>query len=73
MVAFDYGKLRGKIRECFNTQANFANEIGISATSVSAKLNGQVQFTQEEIKKAAEVLNISPTDISLYFFTLKVQ
>lgn len=70
---FDYKKLRGIIRERFSTQANFAQAIGLSATSLSAKLNCRTEFGQEEMKKAAEVLRILPEEMSFYFFTPKVQ
>ena len=39
---YDYRKLRGRIREMFGTQANFAKKIGLSEVSVSNKLNNIV-------------------------------
>jgi hypothetical protein len=66
---FDYAKLRGKIREVFNTEGAFANAMGSSKVTVSAKLNGRVDFTQNEIAKAADLLKISPDQIPEYFFT----
>lgn len=71
-MAFDYSKLRGKIREIFKTQDEFAKAIGLSNTSVSAKLNNKVEWTQQEINKASEVLKISESEIFAYFFTEKV-
>jgi transcriptional regulator with XRE-family HTH domain len=72
-VKFDYSKLRGKIREIFRTQSAFAEAMGISSTSLSAKLNNNVEFTQKEIDKAVELLKIAKEDIPTYFFTLEVQ
>ena len=72
-VKFDYSKLRGKIREIFRTQSAFAEAMGISSTSLSAKLNNNVEFTQKEIDKAVELLKIAKEDIPAYFFTPKVQ
>lgn len=70
---FNYNKLRGKIKEVFNTQAAFAEALGISSTSLSEKLNNKVEFSQKEIEKAVELLQIPKEDIPIYFFTLEVQ
>lgn len=72
-MAFDYSKLRGKIREVFKTQSAFAKAMGISTTSLSVKLNNNVEFSQKEIEKAVELLKIDKEDIPVYFFTLEVQ
>lgn len=73
MISFNYSKLRGKIKEVFNTQAAFAKEMGMSRTSLSEKLNNKVEFTQKEIERAIELLHIPPEEITLYFFTPQVQ
>lgn len=70
---FNYNKLRGKIKEVFNTQAAFAEAMEISSTSLSEKLNNKVEFSQKEIEKAVELLQIPKEDIPIYFFTLEVQ
>lgn len=72
-MAFDYSKLRGKIREVFKTQSAFAEAMGMSTTSLSAKLNNQVEFSQKEIEQAVELLKISKEKIPAYFFALEVQ
>jgi len=71
-MAFDYSKLRGKIREAFGTQENFANAVGLSMTSISAKLNNKVEWSQREINKASEILKIPDNEVFAYFFTEKV-
>ena len=68
---FDYSKLRGKIKEVFGTQAKFAK--AMATVTLSAKLNGTVQFTAPEMNKACEVLGVSVEFIPLYFFTEKVK
>jgi len=70
---FDYSKLRGRIREKFNTQEAFAKAMGFSSTTLSDKLNNKVQWTQKEIDRAVELLEISKEEIPIYFFTEKVQ
>ena len=72
-MAFDYSKLRGKIREIFKTQSNFAKAMGMSDTSLSAKLNNNIEFSQREIEKAIELLKVTNEEIPVYFFTLEVQ
>ena len=71
-MAFDYRKLRGKIKEIYGVQSAFAVALGISCTSLSNKLNGIVDFSQEEIAKSAELLQIEKKDILDYFFTENV-
>lgn len=66
---FRYGKLRGRIKEKCGTQNAFAKDIGLSEVSVSNKLNNNVEWGQEEIEKAVEILNIPPDEIHSYFFT----
>lgn len=70
---FDYSKLNGKIKEVFDTQELFAKAINVSTTSVNKKLNNKTLFTQTEIAKAMEVLNIEQENVSDYFFNKKVE
>lgn len=70
---FDYSRLRGKIREVFGTEGEFAKALGISKTSLSDKLNNKVSFTSTEINKACELLDISIRFIPVYFFKTKVK
>ena len=41
---FDYRKLDGKITEVYKTQYKFAEALGISKASISAKLNNKTDF-----------------------------
>ena len=72
-VKFDYSKLKGRIREIFDTQSAFADAMGISAITLSAKLNNKVQWKSSEIDKACELLKIAKEEIPIYFFTPKVE
>jgi len=71
-MAFNYSKLRGRIREVFGTQDRFAEAMGRSNTSISQKLNNKSEWTQKEISRAVEVLGIDDVDIPAYFFAQKV-
>lgn len=67
---FDYSKLRGRIIEKFGTCRKFASSIGTSEHSVSFKLTGRSMFSQHDIIKWSESLDIGQEDIPAYFFCL---
>lgn len=71
-MAFNYSKLRGRIRERFVTEEEFAKAIGIGRTSLSHRLNGKLEFSQKEINQSIKVLGLTEEDIPAYFFTPKV-
>ena len=73
MSDFDYSKLKGRIKEVCGTQTDFARGIGLSETSISNKLNNNVDWKQEEIEKAINVLQLPSEEIHTYFFTKKVE
>lgn len=72
-MAFDYSKLRGRIIEKFGTQGCFSRVLGVSERTLSLKLNNKIFFSQDEISKISELLNISPDKIQVYFFKKEVQ
>ena len=67
-IWFDYSKLRGRIKEIFEFEVTFAKALGMSKTSLSMKLNGKGDFTQSEIMKACNLLDIPNEEINVYFF-----
>lgn len=67
-MAYDYSKLRGKIREVFGRQEDFADALGISDSSLSAKLNNGSDWKRVEIERSCELLGIPLADAHLYFF-----
>lgn len=71
-MAYNYSKLRGRIREVCGTQDKFSSELGIGRVSLSQRLNNQLEFTQDEIFKACDILKIQKEEISTYFFSLEV-
>lgn len=71
-MSYDYRRLEGKIVEVFETQAKFADVMGLSERSVSLKLNNHIEWKQTEISKAANLLNISAAEIPNYFFAERV-
>lgn len=69
---FDYSKLKGKIREKYKVQENFAKVMGIAKNTLSIKLNNMSDFSQSEIMRAVEALDLQKSDICDYFFSLEV-
>ena len=67
----DYRKLKGKIKEVFDTQEAFAKAMGLSYTSVNQKVNDKVEWSSSEI--ACNLLHIPLTEAHIYFFTPKVE
>lgn len=70
---FDYRKLKGRIKEYYDTQDNFAKALDIGRTALSQRLNNHINFSQKEIVKAYVLLNLSKEEIPEYFFTKQVQ
>ena len=73
-MKFNYSKLRGRIVEKFGSIKAFADAYGLSTVTMSNKLNGKVAISQDDIMKMAscEMLDIPPSELHEYFFTLKV-
>lgn len=70
---YNYDKLIGKIAEKFRTQARFSKVMGMSERTLSLKLNNKIDFKQDEIVKACELLEINHAEIPVYFFDSNVQ
>jgi hypothetical protein len=72
-IELNHDKLKGKIREVLGTQCKLANMIGLDEATISNKINSNTYFTQKEILKISEILNIRLEEIPEYFFKLKVR
>ncbi len=70
---FDYNKLKGRIKEKCGTNSKFAELLGCSNNTMSAKINHLSEFTQGEIVKSINILELKREDIPSYFFTSTVQ
>ena len=65
---YNYNKLRGRIRELYGSEKEFASELGISDTAMSLLMNNKAQFRQDQIRKSCTLLKITPNKIGEYFF-----
>lgn len=71
---YNFDKLKGKIKEIFNTQNEFAEAMNMAPNTLSAKLNNQFDFSSSEISKAIDLLNIkSKEEAWNIFFTKQVE
>mgnify|MGYP003397990714 FL=1 len=68
-MKYNYSKLLGRIRERGLTQEQLAKAIGKNKSTVSAKVNNQFSFTQEEMDAICKVLDIPNEEIGAYFFS----
>lgn len=65
---YNYSKLLGRIKECGLTQEKLAKVIGKNKSTISAKINNQFSFTQDEMDAICRVLDIPNDEIGEYFF-----
>lgn len=71
-IEYDYSKLRGKIREMYGSETNFARAMQIAPSSLSRKLSNVAEWKGPEVYLACKLLSIAPEDVPLYFFTAKL-
>ncbi|REH78489.1 DUF739 family protein [Staphylococcus felis] len=70
---FDYSLLYERMAEYRHSQSSLASAIPISRTSINHKLQGKNLFTQWEIKRICDILDIPPAKVGKYFFKQNVQ
>ena len=67
-MKFNYSELLGKMRAKGFTQEKLAKAMGISESSLNAKLNNKAYFTSKEICAICDVLTIAVGEIGFYFY-----
>lgn len=70
---FDYTLLLERIEKYRYNLKTLSESMPISRTSLYSKLNGEVNFTQTDIRKICFLLEIPGDDIGEYFFTTKTR
>ena len=68
LMEMTYAKLKGRIVEKYGTQENFCRAIGMSKVSISKKMNGKTGFSQREIIKWCDALDIPLEEVGLFFY-----
>lgn len=72
-VVFDYSKLRGRIKEKYDNESNFAKIANTSQSGLSAKLNNKTYFKPNDILLFLKLLEIPDEELKVYFFNPKVR
>ena len=72
MKTVKYPKLRGRMTEKGVTQADLAQCLGISVQATSKKLTGVYGFSQKDILKICNMLDISLDQIGSFFYAQNV-
>lgn len=67
---YNYNKLKGRITEKIGNQANFAQQMKLSETTIYSKLSGKIEFKQSEILDACKILDIPDDEMQKYFFSI---
>ena len=62
-------KLRGRIREHYETQEAFAKALEMSPATLSKKLMGKTEWDRQEIEEVCALLHIAIEEIPSYFFS----
>ncbi len=62
----DANKLRGKMAECGYTQERLADVIGVSANTLSRKINGKKKFTVDEAVRICKALNSPGSVVDIF-------
>lgn len=65
-------ELKGRIVQKFGSQGRFAKHIGKTEQTVTAKLNGRSQFSQDDILEWCNALDIEADEVGRYFFAHKL-
>lgn len=71
-MSYDYGKLRGRIIEKYGTSGAFASVFPMSERTLSLKMTCKRSWSQNQIARACELLDIQQHEMPDYFFTQKV-
>lgn len=72
-MKFNYSKLLGKMKECGFSQEQLAKAIGVSESTLNAKLNNKYYFNAKEMYLICKALNIDIEEMSAYFFATEVR
>lgn len=64
----NFRKLRGVMAEVGYTQAALAEEMKMSRSTLSSKINGKLHFDVEEATKICEILKITDPELKCEIF-----
>lgn len=62
-------KIKGRMEELELTQKDVAKMLNIAQATANQKINNVRPLTLVEAEKLCEILEISPSEFNIYFFT----
>ena len=65
---FEYKRLKGRIVEKYGTMREFAGLLGISPAMLTKKMTGRAGFSQADMIRCCNLLDIALKDIGSFFF-----
>ncbi len=65
---YEYHKLKGRIYEKYGNQLKFAEAVSLTPAQLSNKLRCKSGISQKDMRKWAELLDISIDEYPEYFF-----
>lgn len=65
-------KIKGRMAELELTQKDVAKMLNIAQATANQKINNVRPLTLVEAEKLCEILEISPSEFNIYFFTKQV-
>ena len=68
---YDYSKLRGLIVEKYKTITAFSEVAQMDKGTLSLKLNNKIGFSQDDIVKMMNALQMQKNDVADYFLAIK--
>ena len=68
---YQTGSIVGRLKDMGITRYNLAEGLGVSYWTLSRLLNGEREFSLEEVDIMTRLLQIEDHEIRLYFFTQK--
>lgn len=71
IMKYDYSELLGKIKAKKISQEELARQIRLNPSTLSKKLNGKSEFTQNEMKNILSVIDVPLEKITFYFYCSK--
>lgn len=72
-IIFNHEKLEQRINIMYGSKEAFGKLMSMTKQRINSRLKSATDFTQSEIEKAAELLNIQPEEIPVYFFDVEYE
>lgn len=72
-IIFNHEKLEQRINAMYGSKEAFGKLMGMTKQRINSRLKSATDFTRSEIEKAADLLNIQPEEIPVYFFDVEYE